>query len=80
MEQSHFDKSIELYRRALRLDPAREQNHQGLMAALLATGRRDEALRQYEACKETLRRELDVNPLPETEHLYLLALNGSTQP
>ncbi len=78
MEQGRFDEPIELYRRALRLDPAREQNHQGLMAALLATGRRDEALRQYEACKEALRRELDVRPLPETEHLYRLALNGST--
>ena len=62
---------IARYRQALRLDPAREQNHQGLMRALFALGRRDEALRQYQACREVLHRELDVTPLPETERLYL---------
>ncbi|MBI2883373.1 MAG: GAF domain-containing protein [Candidatus Methylomirabilis oxyfera] len=65
------ERCIARYRQALRLDPAREQNHQGLMRALFALGRRDEALRQYQACREVLRRELDVTPLPETERLYL---------
>ncbi|MBI2266649.1 MAG: winged helix-turn-helix domain-containing protein [Armatimonadetes bacterium] len=70
------ESSIAWYRRALRLDPLREHNHQGLIRTLLASGRRDEALRQYRACRDILRKELDVAPLPETEELYNIALRG----
>ena len=73
-----LDRSIASYRQALRLDPAREQNHQGLIRALFASGRRDEALRQYHTCREVLRRELDIPPLPETESLYLKIRSSST--
>ncbi len=69
MEESAPEKSVQAYRRALNIDPLREENHQGLMRALWATGRRDEALRQYQICREVLFRELDVGPLPETEEL-----------
>ena len=71
MEQSVPEKSVEAYRRALTIDPLREENHQGLMRALWATGRRDGALRQYQICREVLHRELGVGPLPETEELSL---------
>lgn len=70
-QRGMIEPSIAWYRKALRLDPAREQNHQGLIRALAASGRRDEALRQYHVCREVLRRELDIAPLPETERLYL---------
>jgi DNA-binding SARP family transcriptional activator len=69
LEQSVPEKSVEAYRRALTTDPLREENHQGLMRALWAAGRRDEALRQFQICREVLFRELDVGPLPETEEL-----------
>jgi DNA-binding SARP family transcriptional activator len=69
--------SAESYRRALKADPLREENHQGLMRTLWAAGRRSEALRQYQMCKELLRRELEVDPLPETTELYhLIRDNG----
>lgn len=62
--------SVEVYRRALRTDPLREDIQQGLMRALSMAGRREEALRQYQVFRDILSRELDVTPLPETEELY----------
>lgn len=70
MHQGEPDKSVEVYRRALRADPLREDMHQGLMRALWAAGRRDEALRQYQVCNDIVVRELGVAPLPETLKLY----------
>src|SRR5262249_40598641 len=40
------------------------------------TGRRHEALRQYQACVDALARELDVPPEPETSALYTQILGG----
>ncbi len=68
--QERWDRSIACARRALELDPLREQMHRALMYALWASGRRDEAARQYEACAHLLRQRLDLAPLPETEQLF----------
>ncbi|MCC7486198.1 MAG: GAF domain-containing protein [Burkholderiales bacterium] len=66
----HWEKSAAWSRRALLLDPLREEMHRALMYALWAAGRRDEAARQYEACAHLLREQLDLAPLPETEQLF----------
>lgn len=71
-----LEKSIERYRQALRIDLLREENHRGLMHALWLAGRRDEALRQYQVCRDVLRRDLDVDPLQETEEVYSLIRNS----
>ncbi len=71
LKQDSFEESINYYRRALKVDPLRERSHRGLMRALWQAGRRDEALRQYQACQTILRRELDLEPLAETQRLYL---------
>lgn len=63
------DQSIVYYQRALRIDPLREQTHRRLIEALLTAGRRSEAQRQYSTCEELLRRELGVEPMPETKRL-----------
>ncbi|MBI2303862.1 MAG: GAF domain-containing protein [Chloroflexi bacterium] len=57
-------------RRALSLDPLREEIHRQLMILLLQAGRRDEARRQYLRCRAVLERELGVSPIPETEAIY----------
>lgn len=67
--QGRWDKSIAWSRRALLIDPLHEEMHRALMYALWASGRRSEAVRQYEACAHLLREQLDLAPLPETEHL-----------
>jgi DNA-binding SARP family transcriptional activator len=47
--------SIPLLRRLLEVDPAAEDAHRLLMRLLAQTGRRGEALRQYDACEDAVR-------------------------
>jgi DNA-binding SARP family transcriptional activator len=72
------DQSIAYYKRALRIDPLREQIHRGLIQSLLSAGRRAEALRQYVECAQILDRELGIEPLPETQRLYSQASESRT--
>jgi predicted ATPase/DNA-binding SARP family transcriptional activator len=51
-------------------DPAHESAHRALIRLYIATGRHDAARRQYATCVEMLRRELDVEPDPETAELF----------
>jgi DNA-binding SARP family transcriptional activator len=51
-------------------DRADEPVHRELMRAYALSGRRHEALRQYQACVDALASELDAPPSPETMALY----------
>jgi DNA-binding SARP family transcriptional activator len=53
VELGDFDKAIEACRTALNVDSGREDIHRELMALLWQSGRRDEALRQYNVCRWT---------------------------
>ena len=55
--------------RLLALDPLNETVHCMIMRAYAAQGRYDAALKQYEVCRDVLRRELGVEPQPETRAL-----------
>jgi len=54
----------------LAIDPANEDAHRGLMRVLLQAGDTEQAVQQYERCREALRAELDVEPSPRTERLF----------
>ncbi len=69
-DQGRLDESIELLRRQLTIDPAREQAHLRLMELLASAGRRADALRQYQKCVDALDRELGARPSAETEAAY----------
>lgn len=56
-------------RRLLDLDPVSEEAHRHLMRLHYLRGDRPAALRAYHRCQEVLRREFDVDPLPETVQL-----------
>ena len=64
--------------RLLALDPLQEAVHRALMRLYVRTDRRDAALRQYQSCVDTLRRELSVEPEAETRQLYQEVLRGRT--
>jgi TolB-like protein/DNA-binding SARP family transcriptional activator/rhodanese-related sulfurtransferase len=64
------DRCVETAARLLNLDPLREAVHRILMRAYAAQGRHASALKQFEACRDMLKRELDVEPEPETVALY----------
>jgi TolB-like protein/Flp pilus assembly protein TadD len=61
---------VETAARLLTLDPLREAAHRILMRAYAAQGRQASALKQFEACRDILKRELGVEPEPETVALY----------
>jgi DNA-binding SARP family transcriptional activator len=62
--------AIEALRRAVRVEPYREDLQRELMRNLATAGRHAEALIQYRDLAETLRKDLDVGPAAETEALY----------
>ncbi|MCU9838687.1 hypothetical protein OEZ49_12985 [Ruegeria sp. WL0004] len=61
----------------LALEPFRERAHRAVMTALVQTGARDQALRQYEACRVMLENELGTEPAAETEALRAAILAGA---
>jgi len=70
--QGATDRSLSLLRRAVRVDPLREDLHRRLIMAFWQFGRLDEARRQYARCVEILRYEGGVQPSSETLNLGLL--------
>lgn len=51
-------------------DALREDVHRQLMQLFIFSGQRAQALRQFEHCRELLRRELAIQPMRETLALY----------
>jgi len=62
--------AADLANRLLALDPTSEPGHRALMRVRAAQGDRAAAIRQYQLCITTLRRELGVQPSVETRDLY----------
>jgi DNA-binding SARP family transcriptional activator len=64
--------------RILALDPLNEGVHRNLMRLYIHQRRRRDALKQYDICADALRRELGVEPEPETNELYRhIRFNGT---
>jgi predicted ATPase len=69
-ERGEYERGIEALRRVLREEPAREEAHASLMRLYALSGRRQEAILQYEGLRESLFRELDTEPAVESTRLY----------
>jgi adenylate cyclase len=78
--QETGEQRIAVAKRLLGLDPLREAAHRALMQAYAEQGNAAVALRQYEACRDLLRRELDVAPATETEELRRKILQNEVKP
>lgn len=61
---------IEYANRSLQFDPLREETYRQLMHLHARLGLRSEALAQYENCRQIFKRELGVDPSPETMALH----------
>jgi DNA-binding SARP family transcriptional activator/TolB-like protein len=70
------DSALAYARRALALDPLREDAHRQVMACLAALGRRTSALRQYATIRHLLAEELGVSPEASTTALHDAIANG----
>lgn len=75
--QQDLDGAIDWARQILDRDPLREDIHRELMRLLLASGQRALALRQYECCRDVLRRELAIQPMRETLAVYQQIAEGA---
>ncbi len=69
-EQHRYSEALVLCQHLLRDYPLREEIWQQMMRFYAASGQRDQAMRAYEQCQAVLRRELDADPLPETQKVY----------
>ncbi|MCF1709597.1 hypothetical protein L0V05_12305 [Tabrizicola sp. J26] len=63
------EEGLALARDLLASDETREDTHRLLMELYARAGQRDRALKQYQFCRDVLRREFDVSPSAETEAL-----------
>lgn len=61
-------------------DALREDVHRHLMNLFVANGQRTLALRQFEVCRDALRRELAISPMRETLELYRRLAEESSPP
>jgi ATP/maltotriose-dependent transcriptional regulator MalT/two-component SAPR family response regulator len=69
--QAHRTKqAIDLYQRALEVDPLAEALHQRLIHALHTAGRLTEAFAAYSRCRAILRMALGTEPTAQTQTLY----------
>ena len=62
--------AIQALSRLVAVEPANEAAQRDLMNVYARRGQYTEALRQFRACREVLRRDLDVAPEPATEALH----------
>src|SRR5215208_4993193 len=68
--RGRYEQSVERLRELVACDPPNEEAHRQLMRLYAATGHRQQALRQFKECRETLRRELDAEPDRATRALH----------
>jgi TolB-like protein/Flp pilus assembly protein TadD len=64
------DAALETLRRLTAVDPLSEEGHRMLMRLYAGSGRRAQALKQYQMLMETLNRELGTEPDVETRKLF----------
>ena len=70
IDQDRKQDAIKVLEHKLEMDPASETSHRQLMDIFATTGRRSDALRQYQLCAEVLKRELGALPSAETKAFY----------
>jgi DNA-binding SARP family transcriptional activator len=68
-DEGRFGAAVEAGQAAVSSEPLRESAHRVLIRAYLKEGNQGEAIRQYKACCQILRRELGIQPSPVTQAL-----------
>jgi LuxR family maltose regulon positive regulatory protein len=68
--QQEWPRALQLSHQILRDDPYREDIHCLVMRAHAAQGNRAAAKEQYETLRSLLRKELSIEPAPETQKVY----------
>lgn len=69
-QHRQYEDALEIGRRLLAADPARESAQCEVMWLYVLNGQRAQAIRQYQEFRSWLKVELDIEPMPETRALY----------
>lgn len=72
------EEALEVTQRLVALDPLDEAGHRLLMILFDRTGRRNDALRQYQHCLDAVREGLDVEPEAQTTALFERIRDGES--
>jgi DNA-binding SARP family transcriptional activator len=67
--QGTYEAGLACGQTILQHDPLREEIHREVMQMYLASGQRALAVRQFDICRETLKAELGIAPMEETQRL-----------
>ncbi len=70
LNRGEYRFGIQYARRLVAIDPLAEEAYQYLMQLYALSGRRSQALAQYEDLRQLLESSMEVQPLPETEAIY----------
>lgn len=70
IETQHLDDALTWINALLKENPYDETAYRSLMHTYSTQGRRSEALRAYQRCRQLLLEELGVEPMPETVNLF----------
>ena len=68
-QQADYAEAIVYAQSILEQDSLREDVHRTLMRLFHENGQRTQAMQQYEQCRQLLRQELGIEPMPETQAL-----------
>jgi DNA-binding SARP family transcriptional activator len=71
-----YEEGIAVARRMIAIEPFRESIHRSLVVLLVLNGQRAEALRLHERWSNSFRRELGIQPMPQTLQLIELVRSG----
>jgi predicted ATPase/DNA-binding SARP family transcriptional activator len=74
------DSALPHVRRLVTLDPLNESAHRLLMQIYIQTGQHNAALKQYQSLEQLLRKEMGLDPQPETRILYKQIRKGEIMP
>lgn len=79
-QMGHFQDTLDTALILLSLDPLQESANRSAMRSFSQLGQRNAALEHYQRFQEIIRRELDVEPMPETIELAELIRDGRYPP
>lgn len=74
-KEKSWNEALLYAKQAVEMDPTLEEAHSFSMECFLEIGKRDEAVRQFHACKEILKSELKLSPSESVRELYLRAID-----
>lgn len=79
-KKSKYEVSIDYWKKLISHDNCFEDAYLGLMLCLVATGNKNEAIKVYHQCNQTLKKELELPPPARVAEVYLKLIEGQNVP